>query len=243
MSPSETGVLAKHVLRVQCQSSVQLGTAFVHKSGLVVTASHVVASCSPTDLRLVDSLGKFVSVKSAKVDTDIDLALLTPQELFAPGLKINQSESLVVGTTLAIWGFPSGYGGEIPLLTVGYLSGTGVVANPKPHKRLLVNAAFNSGNSGGPVIETASMTVVGIVNAKLTPIPQEIEAALGALELQSTGQTYTVTRQDGSTTKVTEAQLVASVLHYLRSQTQLVLGTAVLSTDLNEFLRKNGVEP
>jgi S1-C subfamily serine protease len=106
-----------------------------------------------------------------------------------------------------------------------------------------VNAAFNSGNSGGPVIETASMSVVGVVNAKLAPIPAEIEAALGALERQAAGQTYTVTRPDGSRFQLTEAQLVARILHYLRSQTQLVLGTAVTSTDVADFLRQNGVDP
>lgn len=240
---SETGFLAQHVLRVQCDPGAQLGSGFVHRSGLAITAAHVVARCRASDLRLVSSQGAAISVRTMKVDNDLDLALLTPQQPFAAGLTINPSETLMVGATLAIWGFPAGYDGRVPLLTVGYLSGVGSVAEPKLRRRLFVNAAFNSGNSGGPVIDAASKAVVGVVNAKLAPIPAEIEAALGALERQAAGRTYTVTRPDGSTFQLTEAQLVARILHYLRSQTQLVLGTAVTSTDVVDFLRKNGVEP
>jgi S1-C subfamily serine protease len=101
---SDTGFLAQHVLRVQCDPGAQGGSGFVHKSGLVITAAHVVAGCSTADLRLVGSQGAAASVRTVKVDSDLDLALLTPQQPFAAGLKINPSETLMVGVTLAIWG-------------------------------------------------------------------------------------------------------------------------------------------
>jgi len=107
----------------------------------------------------------------------------------------------------------------------------------------VVNAAFNGGNSGGPVLNTEDGAVIGVVSSKLAPVPQIIESALEALLAQQSGFEYTRTMPDGSQENVSEGKIVGEILKYLRSQTQLVLGHAVTSYDLRQFLQANGIEP
>jgi hypothetical protein len=112
-----------------------------------------------------------------------------------------------------------------------------------PINRLVLNAAFNSGNSGGPLIRVEDGEVIGVVISKMAPMPPEIGSALAALKSQSFGLGYTHRRPDGSIAQVSEAQVVETVLEYLRSQTQLVIGHATEAGALREFLTKNGIEP
>ena len=132
------------------------------------------------------------------------------------------------------------------MLVLGYIAGidenvrldSGVTV-----ARLVVNAAFNSGNSGGPVVNLEDGKVMGVVSAKLTPIPPEIVSALEALKKQQSGFGYIRTKPDGTKETVMEAQVVAMILSFLRSQTQLVIGHAIPVSDLRGFLKKNGIVP
>jgi hypothetical protein len=146
---------------------------------------------------------------------------------------------------VSTWGFPEGYQGTVPLLTTGYVSGIDY-PNPKNGAavpRLVVNAAFNCGNSGGPLVEIAGGTVVGVVCSKLAPLPSHIEIYLKSLRETKTGLGGYKTNPDGSTEFVTLCQILEEILQYLRSQTQLVIGYACLGTHLRDFLKKNGIEP
>ena len=117
----------------------------------------------------------------------------------------------------------------MPLLSVGYLSGVDQVKGEfgLSPPRWVVNGAFNSGNSGGPVISTEEASVIGIVSSKLAPIPKDVEDALNALRSSRTILMYKRRHPDGTLEDLSEGQIVAEVLHYLRSQTQLVVGYAV----------------
>ncbi len=48
---------------------------------------------------------------------------------------------------------------------------------------------------------------------------------------------------NGNIVSVTEGQLVEEILSYLRSQTQLVIGHAVMLDDLRSFLTEQGIQP
>ncbi len=85
--------------------------------------------------------------------------------------------------------------------------------------------------------------MIGVVASKLTPIPPSVESALEALKTQRSGITYKKQHSDGTSENVSEGQVVAEILHYLRSQTQLVVGHAVKSGDIRSFLKANGIEP
>jgi hypothetical protein len=106
-----------------------------------------------------------------------------------------------------------------------------------------VNAAFNSGNSGGPLVDVETGDVIGIVDSKLAPISPQTASALNALQSQISGMVYQATGPDGKQTSVSEAQVVALILNELRQQTQLVIGMAVLPTDLKKFLKAQNVDP
>lgn len=239
-------VASVSVMRVICPVTASGGTGFLHKSGKVITAAHVVADCQPSSLRLVLTSGKQVNVTSVLTDTLRDLALLTPAEpISAPSLPLSNLTQIVVGAQVTTWGFPAGYSGLVPLLTVGYLAGVDRLPNPAglSPPRWVVNAAFNGGNSGGPVLSLEDGSVIGVVSSKLAPIPPLIESALEALSTQQSGFVYTKRLPDGTQVNVSEGQVVGEVLKYLRSQTQLVLGHAVTSHDLKAFLSEKGMEP
>jgi len=239
----DTQPLSKSVVRVLCKTRGSLGTGWVHTSGRVITAAHVVEGCQPTDVEV--HLGnRAIKVVDLKADPFIDLAALETSERIPGGLRIGTGENVAVGDVLVTWGFPFGYVGLDAMVSVGYLAAVGPVQTPtKPVMRAFVNGAFNSGNSGGPVIELQGQTVVGVVHAKLAPLPEDVQAALLALQKQSSGFVYTATTPDGKKFEFSEAQVVSRVLDHLRSQTQLVIGISVLLGDLREFLTKHGIKP
>lgn len=246
-SSGKSGAIAvASVMRVVCTSTNMGGTAFLHKSGRVITAAHVVADCQPMDLLLILSSGKQVKTSAVVTDAMRDLSLLTPVEsITGPALPLSTQAQIAVGTQVTTWGFPAGYSSVVPLLTVGYLAGLDRVSTPigLSPPRWVVNAAFNGGNSGGPVLSLEDGSVIGVVSSKLAPIPPLIESALEALSKQQSGFTFTKSFADGSQVNVSEGQVIAEVLKYLRSQTQLVLGHAVTGQDLRAFLQEKGIEP
>jgi S1-C subfamily serine protease len=146
---------------------------------------------------------------------------------------------------VSTWGYPDGYHGFAPLLSSGYLAGVDRVnvSNQKSVARLVINAAFNLGNSGGPLLEIEKGTVIGVVSSKVAPLPPDIESALAALKSDRTIMSFEKTMPDGTKEKKSSSELLEEVLQYMRSQTQLVIGHAVLPSDLKAFLKSNGVDP
>lgn len=239
------GVVANQsVMRVICSRTQMGGTGFLHKSGWIITAAHVISECPKQSILLLTVDGQQIKVDSIVSDLFYDLALIKPMtEINAPTLNLSKKSEIKVGAMVTTWGFPSGYNSLSPLLTVGYLSGADQIptSNGLSPRRWVVNAAFNGGNSGGPVLDIENGEVIGVVSSKLAPIPPFIESALAALENQPSGFSYSKSMPDGTTQSVSEGQLIAEILKYLRSQTQLVLGHAVTSIDLIQFLKKHNI--
>ena len=156
-------------------------------------------------------------------------------EVKATPLEIASTNEFKIGTQVSTWGYPGGYFGLFPMLSVGYLAGIDAfqAKSGKIIKQWVVNAAFNGGNSGGPLIHIESGKVFGVVSSKLAPISQEAAQILEALEKNSgTGIMYSGTTADGKPARWTEGQLVGRVLTELRRRVQLVIGKAVLREDL-----------
>lgn len=238
----------RSVYRVMCPSRGLSGTGFLHKSGKVITAAHVIQNCPASGIAIVNISGNVYQVSSISQDVALDLAILSPKTkiIGSEALPISSSDQYAIGSQVSTWGFPAGYQGLAPLLSSGYLSGTDKVALPKgtePVSQLIVNAAFNSGNSGGPLIEIENGTVIGVVSSKLAPLPDHIEQALSVLKENKGITQFTRKNRDGSEEKLSTDNVVEEVLQYLRSQTQLVIGFAVAPGDLRTFLKKNGIEP
>ena len=79
-------------------------------------------------------------------------------EVKATPLEIASTNEFKIGTQVSTWGYPGGYFGLFPMLSVGYLAGIDAfqAKSGKIIKQWVVNAAFNGGNSGGPLIHIES---------------------------------------------------------------------------------------
>ncbi len=160
LAGSSGNVAIPSVFRIIIPRLNKAGTGFLHKSRNVVTAAHVVASCSPNDIKLIDFRGQTYVADKVIVDENIDLSLIKLKEKTnIPALEISPNESFPIGLQVSTWGYPEGYRGSAPLLMSGYLSG--IEADDKRIPRWVVNAAINNGNSGGPLLEIEKGKVIG----------------------------------------------------------------------------------
>jgi hypothetical protein len=242
-----TEAFTSSVFRVLCVRRGWAGTAFAHKSGNVITAGHVVSDCDRSEIELIGSSGSPVKVARVTVDEARDLAILAPIGLpKVSTLPIGGGQGLSIGTPVRTWGYPLNYGSRLPLLTGGYFSGidTEVAPNGRRVPKLIINAAFNSGNSGGPLIDATNGMVIGVVLSKLAPLPPSVEAAFETLEKRASSVSFAgKSGHVGEEVDVSEWRLVLEVLRYLKRQIQLVVGHAVPATELMAFLREQGIEP
>lgn len=220
------------------------GTGFLHKSGVVITAEHVIGGSS--EVLIISALGNQIKASPLVIATDLDLGLLSLEEpLKASSLTISSGTDFAIGAQVTTWGFPGGYTGRVPLLSVGYLSGVdySLSSGGDILQKWIVNAAFNRGNSGGPLLDIETGNVIGVVSSKIAPISEAAHSSLEALSKQRSGFVYTSTLPDGTQHNVSEGQVVAQVLSELRAQMQLVIGKAVMLSDLRHFLEDQGLDP
>ena len=63
------------VYRILFPKKNRSGTGFLHRSGRIITAAHVVAECKPGDLLVVTGAGKQFSITNIVGDTNIDVLI------------------------------------------------------------------------------------------------------------------------------------------------------------------------
>jgi S1-C subfamily serine protease len=151
-SAGRGGDIASHsVVRLICVDQNSMGTGFLHKSGNIITADHVVRGC--TGLEIILPTGARSTATITATDRDHDLALVKPgTQITEQALTIAPHNEFKIGTNVSTWGFPGGYFGLSPMLSVGYLAGKDAIRAPSGAvvQQWVVNAAFNAGNSGWP---------------------------------------------------------------------------------------------
>lgn len=178
-----------------------------------------------------------------RMDATRDLAAMKPSTPLKGGLPLGSSTKLEVGSVVRTWGHPLGYNGPPPLLSVGYLSG--FRANPsgggKQVKHLVVNAAFNPGNSGGPLFAGDGNTVVGVVVSKALPVfTPFVQSAVRAFANNKSGVIFNGTGPDGKPISMVESQVVAEIVASLRDMAQVMIGEAIAVEELIAFLQYKG---
>jgi S1-C subfamily serine protease len=140
------------------------GTGFLLESGVIVTNAHVVGTCDHENLVGITAENHQIRFRRVITDAHRDLSLLIPSNTLKGGLKLANKDSPVPGTTVSTWGYPLLYNGVSPLLSVGYVSGYRKdMSNGSTVKHIVVNGAFNHGNSGGPLLVAHSNEVIGVV--------------------------------------------------------------------------------
>jgi S1-C subfamily serine protease len=142
------------------------GTGFVYKSGYVLTSAHVVRNARRLYLQPYQSSLKIESVVVFYA-SGVDLAVIRPKDgALADFEEVDIDSSIPkVTETVNIFGYPKG-GNELSI-TEGVISRIEFVAYNEGSYglRLQVDAAVNSGNSGGPAF--VGDRFIGIVNSKV----------------------------------------------------------------------------
>lgn len=226
------------LLLLLCPDTGSKGTGFLLDSGEVLTTAHVVAGSTARTVVGVDATGDHVVFRDLAVDRRRDLAALFPLRRLKGGLSLTRDESaLAPGMAVSTWGYPLGHLGTTPLLSVGYLAGFAAADSARgPVKQLVVNGAFNAGNSGGPLFRAGEAEVIGVVTSKHVPLPPFVSSAIEALSANARGSSYTARNARGEERQYVESQLVAEVFAYLHSLAQVMIGQAVCASEVRRFL-------
>ncbi len=229
----------KSVVLLLCPRLGHKGTGFMIEGGWVVTTAHVVGRARPSEVVGVDVDGNHVAFRRIHLDARRDLAALRPARRLSGGLALAPDDvALEPGMAVSTWGYPLGHVGATPLLSVGYLAGFAATESARgPVKQLIVNGAFNAGNSGGPLFRAGEGTVVGVVASKHAPMSPFVSSAIEALSSNPRGSAYLARNAKGEQRKYVESQLVAEVLTYLHGLAQVMIGQAVCASEVRRFLR------
>nr|WP_244654962.1 trypsin-like peptidase domain-containing protein [Sphingomonas sp. CFBP 13733] len=143
-----------------------LGSGFiVDASGIVITNNHVVNGADRVTVQMSD--GREFSGRVLGRDPKIDVAVvkIDGKGRFTP-IKWGDSDHIRVGDSVFAVGSPFGLGNTV---TSGIVSARGREIGAGPYDDFLqVDAAINSGNSGGPLFDGAGR-VVGVNTAIFSP--------------------------------------------------------------------------
>lgn len=136
------------------ENQISYGSGFViSQDGYIVTNNHVISSGNKITVTLEDGTEYDASVVGADDDSDVAVLKIDAQGLTA--LKIGDSDTVEVGQMVVAIGNPISEK-LANTVTVGYVSGLNrqVSAEKRTYNVIQTDAAINSGNSGGPLVNT-----------------------------------------------------------------------------------------
>jgi S1-C subfamily serine protease len=151
------------------QTGHALGSGFIiNPDGQILTNYHVIEGGQDVEVTLPDQ--KTYKARVLVPDRQDDLALIQIQpRRKLPSLPLGDSDRLQVGQKVLAIGQPFGFKGT---LTVGVVSSLGVSIQGENNRELdgmiQTDAAINSGNSGGPLLDSQG-SVIGINTAIYGP--------------------------------------------------------------------------
>lgn len=233
------------VFLLHCPKSGMKGTAFLIRGDIMVSAEHVVSGCNADDLQALSARNTIIRFSRLITDRVRDLALLLPTESLGYGLELGPNTNLPLGKSVTTWGFPLIYNGPAPLLSVGYVSGYyAATADGRNVRHVVVNAAFNPGNSGGPVFVSGEDKVIGIVIWKKIAFSKNVEEAIrgfrgGAPIIMGR---FSRTRPDGTSVQISDEEVIADVLEEFYTKVQVHIGEAVAVSELRSFIGEHEAE-
>lgn len=180
-----------------------LGTGFVcHKSGAVLTCAHNVSEDQDLCVIPVDTTEEFpqriinnpraIAMKLSQIDRLNDVALLTPRDSnFTSNVSqliFGNVSQVPIGSSVAYIGFPyMSKGLHVHKISQSVVCGKS--SNDSGTRQLHVDANVHSGNSGGPVIDLMSNSIIGIVTERFSPTGSEASVTIGDFPL---GQDSTI---------------------------------------------------
>lgn len=225
-------------------NSASVGTDFLLDNGVIVTNSHVVSTCTEQTLFGISIANQKITFSRIVKDADRDLALLVPVGKLSNGLKLNATDSPEPGLSVTTWGYPFAYNGVSPLLSVGYISGFREAKSESGRsvKHIVINGAFNHGNSGGPLLLSRDNEVIGIVVLTYNFYPPGLKKIIDQLATQQSGMQWTMNLPGGGTKNVSETQITAAILDEFYQKTQVMIGEAIAASELAAMIKEHAAE-
>lgn len=159
--------------RTYTQRVQGLGSGFIiSPDGYILTNDHVAGNAKEIMVTMTNGQ----QYKAELVGTDLisDIALLKIEGKNLPHVKLGNSDDVIVGEWVIALGNPFGLFdiNDKPTVTVGVVSNTGVKLEAQEGRvyrgMIQTDAAINSGNSGGPLIN-AMGEVIGVNAVIYTP--------------------------------------------------------------------------
>ena len=143
-----------------------LGSGFIISSeGYILTNDHVAGNAKEIIVTMTN--GQKYPAELIGTDMISDVALLKIKGSNFPSVKLGNSDDVMIGEWAVAFGNPFGLFENIdkPIVTVGVVSAKGMnlnVENNRSYRGLIqTDAVINSGNSGGPLVNSAG-EVIGI---------------------------------------------------------------------------------
>ena len=136
-----------------------LGSGYIiSDDGYIITNDHVVGGASKVVISLTD--GEHLDAEIVGKDSQSDIALLKINKSNLPFLKLGNSDDVLIGEWVIAFGNPFGLFevNQKPTVTVGVVSTTGMKLSSGENRfyrnMIQTDAAINSGNSGGPLVNS-----------------------------------------------------------------------------------------
>lgn len=136
-----------------------LGSGFIiSDDGYIITNDHVVGNATKVVVSMTN--GEHVEATIVGKDSFTDIALLKIERSGLPFIKLGNSDDVIIGEWAVALGNPFGLFevNQKPTVTVGVISASGMKLNSNENRyyrnMLQTDAAINSGNSGGPLVNS-----------------------------------------------------------------------------------------
>lgn len=253
--PSIVGITVEYTVSspyygFQMQSSASaLGSGVIISSdGYILTNNHVVNTSSNSSFYQVSQASK-VSVKlyndetayEAKIigtDETTDLAVIKIDKNDLPAAELGDSNSLKVGEFSMAVGNPLGMESTV---TAGIISATSrtITSDGKNYTVIQTDAAINSGNSGGALINSNGQ-VIGINTLKLSG--SGVEGIGFAIPINSTKEIYEQLITDGKVKRPYIGISGRDIDEKTAKQYNLVEGVYVVSVEQFSAAEKAGIK-
>jgi S1-C subfamily serine protease len=159
--------------KMECESmkfgKKEVGSCFAIDKSLFVTCAHVISrrqeDTSSISCFVVES-GRRHRAVPVKVDYDRDLAIVSCKTVRHSFLQLKGISSMKVGSDILCVGSPYGYDNNV---SKGMISSIGRNLGQGDDSYFFVDLAVYPGSSGGPVVDSADGTVIGVAAMIVQP--------------------------------------------------------------------------
>ncbi|MCX7877951.1 MAG: trypsin-like peptidase domain-containing protein [Ignavibacteria bacterium] len=141
-----------------------LGSGFiVSEDGYIITNDHVIGNATKVVVSLTN--GEHIDAEIIGKDPVSDIAVLKINRSGLPYVKFGNSDDVIIGEWVIALGNPFGLFevNQKPTVTVGVISATNMKLSPVQNRfyrnMIQTDAAINSGNSGGPLLNSSGEVI------------------------------------------------------------------------------------